>query len=152
MRRRRGGSSITVSGATGLDGLMVAPNTHYTFTVDYAGAVADVTPPSLTNFAVDFCLNSTTTASASWSATDPNSAITLYRYTLGSAPNGTDVINWTTTLSTTITRTGLNLVMGRQYFFSVQARNAGGLWSAVTSRSFVAGVPCNKVYLPLVVR
>jgi hypothetical protein len=44
------------------------------------------------------------------------------------------------------------LVTGQPYFFSVQARNAGGLWSAVASGSFVAGVPCHKVYLPLVVR
>jgi Tfp pilus assembly protein PilW len=130
----------------------VPSDERFTFTVDYAGAVADTTPPSMTNLAVDLCLNSTTTAAASWSATDPNSAITLYRYALGCAPNSTDVTNWTSTAATSVTRTGLNLVTGRQYFFSVQARNAGGLWSAVTSRSFVAGVPCSKVYLPLVVR
>jgi hypothetical protein len=70
----------------------------------------------------------------------------------GEQTDATNVINWTSTSATSVTRTGLNLVTGRQYFFSVQARNAGGLWSAVTSRSFVAGVPCNRVYLPLVVR
>lgn len=61
-----------------------------------------------------------------------------------------DTINWMDTSSTSVTRTGLNLVAGQRYYFSVKARNAGGLWSETTSRSFVAGVPCQHVYLPLV--
>jgi hypothetical protein len=146
----RGVYTIAVDNAGGLDGMAIAPNSTYTFTVDYAGGVVDTTPPPAPALFVDICRNSATSAAASWSAHDPESAITLYRYGLGSALNGVDVINWTDTGSTSVTRTGLNLVAGQHYYFSVRARNAGGLWSAATSGGFVAGVPCQKVYLPLV--
>jgi hypothetical protein len=146
----RGTYSITVDSAIGLDGIAITPNSAYTFTVDYAGGVVDTTPPPVPSLSVDICRNSTTSVAASWSASDPNSAITLYRYALGSSTNSIDVINWTDTGSTSVTRTGLNLVAGQRYYFSIKARNAGGLWSEATSRSFTAGVPCQKVYLPLV--
>jgi subtilisin family serine protease len=142
--------TITVDNAVGLDGIVIAPNSSYTFTVDYAGGIADTTPPPAPSLSVDFCANSTTSVSAQWSASDPNSAITLYRYALGSAAGGIDVLNWIDTGNTSVTRTGLNLVAGQRYYFSVKARNAGGLWSVATSRSFTAGVPCRQVYLPLV--
>jgi len=62
------------------------------------------------------------------------------------------VINWTNTTDTSVTRDGLSLAQGQRYFFSVKARNEGGLWSESASNSFVAGVPCSKIFLPLVIR
>ncbi len=148
----RGTYSITVDNAIGTDGIAIAPNSAYTFTVDYAGGVVDTTPPPAPSLNIDICRNSTTSVAASWFASDPNSAITLYQYALGSSANGVDVINWTDTGSTSVTRTGLNLVAGQRYSFSVKARNAGGLWSPPTSNSFTAGIPCQKLYLPLVLK
>ena len=58
------------SAAFGSDGIEIAPNTNYTFTVDYAGGVADTTPPARP--AVIACGSSNiTTLSAHWSAVDP---------------------------------------------------------------------------------
>ena len=145
----RGVYSITVASAVGLDGLAIAPNSAYTFTIDYASGIVDTTPPPAPSLSVDLCRNSTTSVAASWLASDPNSAITLYRYALGSSASGVDVLNWTDTGNISVTRTGLNLVAGQRYFFSVKARNAGGLWSPSTSAGFTAGVACQKVYLPL---
>lgn len=146
----RGIYTLSVGGVNGLDGMPIPTDTRFWFTVDYAGSINDQTPPPAPSLSVDFCRNSTTSVAASWSASDPNSAITLYRYALGSLTSGVEVINWTDTGSTSVTRTGLNLVAGQRYYFSVKARNAGGLWSEATSRSFTAGAPCQKVYLPLV--
>jgi hypothetical protein len=148
----RGAYALTVSDARGMDGIEIAPCSGVSFTVDYAGSINDTTPPPPPSVLADICRNSATSASASWSAYDPNSAITLYRYALGTAPNGIDVLNWTDTSATSVTRTGLNLVTGQRYYFSVRARNAGGLWSEASSGGFTAGVPCSKVYLPIVVK
>jgi thermitase len=146
----RGVYTISVSGVKGLDGMPIPTDTQFGFTVDYAGSITDQTPPPAPSLNVDFCANSTTSIGAQWSAYDPNSVITLYRYALGSAANSVEVINWTDIGNTSVTRTGLSLNAGQRYYFSVKARNAGGLWSAATSRSFIVGVPCQKVYLPLV--
>jgi hypothetical protein len=121
--------SITVSSAPDLDSIQIAPNSNYTFTVDYAGAIGDTTPPPPP--AVQACASSNqATLSASWTAHDPESAITLYRYAIGTSPGGIDVVNWTNTSSTSFLRSGLNLTPGQTYYVSVKARNEGGLWSA----------------------
>jgi hypothetical protein len=143
---------INVSGAVGTDGLEIAVDERYTFTVDYAGAIADTTPPPVPSLQVDFCLCSTTEAAATWMASDPDSSIDLYQYALGTAPGSTDVINWTSTSATSVTRTGLNLIDGQRYYVSVKARNEGGLWSESASGSFVAGAECSRSYLPLISR
>jgi thermitase len=135
----RGAYTITVDNAVGLDGLALASNSAYTFTVDYAGGVVDTTPPPAPN--VSACGSATANMlSARWSAYDPQSAITLYRYAIGASSGGSDVVNWTTTTATSTVRSGLNLLVGQIYYVSVQARNAGGLWSPVsTSSGIVAG-------------
>lgn len=71
------------------------------------------------------------TLSASWSSADPESGIANYRYCIGTVPNGLDVVGWTDIGTVTgVTRTGLNLVPGKQYYFRVVAQNGAGLWSA----------------------
>jgi len=123
----------------GADGIEIVPNAAYSFTVDYAGSIADTTspnPPSVTAWGD----GSTTTLATRWSASDPESAITLYRYAVGTTPGGTDVVNWTTVGVTEVVRSGLNLLAGQTYYVSVKARNEGGLWSEPgISNGVVAG-------------
>ncbi len=148
----RGTYTLTVSGTRGTDGIEIVPYSGVTFTVDYAGAINDVTPPAAPSVWADLCRASTTSAAARWSASDPGSAIDQYRYALGMTPGGTEVLNWTSTSTPSVTRTGLNLMAGQRYYFSVKARNRGGLWSAASTSGFTAGVPCSKMYLPLVLK
>jgi hypothetical protein len=99
-----------------------------------------------------------------WSASDGESGIVAYRYAIGTATGATDVVNWTTVgagqaaqaaavtsgAGAGITRSGLGLVDGRQYWVSVQAQNSGGLWSASQYAAFVSGQQSYiKLYLPL---
>lgn len=126
----------------------VVPGRQVTFTVDYAGAISDSTPPPAPTVTASG-EGSLTTIGASWSVTGAQSAITLYRYAIGTAPGATDVVNWTTLSDTTVNRTDLNLLRGQSYYVSVQARNSGGLWSAAgVSKPIVAGVvPTPSSYL-----
>lgn len=87
-----------------------------------------------------------------WWAKDPESEIAGYRYAIGSAAGATDIVNWTATGGTSLTRSGLGLVEGQQYWLTVQARNAGGLWSPSGYSAFTAGQGLNRVFLPLVMR
>lgn len=149
--------SFTVQRASGTDGIEISPTVGCTFTVDYAAAAGDTTPPPIP--AVEACaFTNADTLSATWSAYDPDSTITLYRYAIGTTPGGTDVINWTETSALSLLRSGLSLIAGQTYYIAVKARNEGGLWS-------VAGIPgglvagsgactTNKrsIYLPLVGR
>jgi ligand-binding sensor domain-containing protein len=124
----RGDYRITVADALGTDSIQIAPNSAFTFTVDYAGGVGDTTAPGLPS--VTACAGATLDSlSASWSASDPDSEITLYQYAIGTSPGATDVINWTFTDQTSVDLDGLTLTPGQLYYISVKARNAGGLWS-----------------------
>ncbi len=145
---------IPISGG----GMEIAPNSAYAFTVDYAGAIADTTPPPAPS--VMACAAETPDAlSAEWNAKDPDSAITLYQYAIGTKSDGTEVVYWTSTAETSIARSSLTLLAGQTYYISVKARNEGGLWSAPSSVGVVAGsggcvsnVTQWNIYLPLVLR
>ncbi len=145
----RGTYTLTVSGARMPEssgsgtpipagGMEIAPNSATTFTVDYAGYINDVTAPPAPS--VTACAAATPdTLSAYWSANDPESAIDRYQYAIGVAPGGAEVINWTFTTLTAITRTNLSLLPGQTYYVSVKARNEGGIWSEAGSAGVVAG-------------
>jgi hypothetical protein len=61
-----------------------------------------------------------------------------------------DVLNWTDTDATSLTRRDLGLRAGQTYWISVQAQNGGGLWSTSGYDDFVAGETANVlVFLPL---
>ena len=80
------------------------------------------------------------TLSASWTAYDPESVITLYRYAIGTTPGGEDVLNWLDTSDTQLPAGWLSLLDGQTYYIAVKARNEGGLWSeAGISSGVVAG-------------
>ncbi len=119
-------------------GMEIAPNSAYTFTVDYAGYINDTTaPPAPT---VTACAAATPdTLSATWSAFDPDSAIDKYQYAIGTTSDDSDIISWIITPLTETTRVSLTLVAGQTYYFSVKARNEAGLWSEAGSAGVVAG-------------
>jgi PKD repeat protein len=80
------------------------------------------------------CTPYTNRLHAAWSASDPDSGISEYQYSIGTWAGGTDVINWTSVgTSTEVTRTGLSLIEGVTYYFNVKARNGVGTWSSVGS-------------------
>jgi hypothetical protein len=148
---------ISVSGVLGEDNIEIALNEASTFTVDYAGPIGDKTPPPEPQ--VTACAGSSIgTLYAHWSASDPDSSITLYQYAIGTSSGGSDVVNWTNTTETSFERTGLGLIAGQTYFISVKARNEGGLWSkAGTPPGVVAGSgTCTNTfrytYLPIIHR
>ena len=129
----RGDYLVNVTGAAGTDGIEIAPVVGYTFTVDYAGAIGDTTPPRVP--AVTACAGETMGAlSGRWSASDADSEITLYSYAIGTSPGGGEVVNWTQTTAKSFDRTDLSLTTGQPYYVAVKARNEGGLWSG-------AGIP-----------
>ncbi len=148
----RGVYTISVSGARGTDGMEIPTDTRFGFTVDYAGEITDQTPPNPPSVIAGGKEGDASTVEALWWASEPDSAIIGYRYTIGSAAGATDIVNWTATAGNSLTRSGLGLVAGRQYWLAVQARNVGGLWSASGYSAFVAGQPIRRVFLPLVLR
>lgn len=159
----RGAQAISVSGARGSDGMEIAPDSRFGFTVDYAGTISDRTPPNPPQIFATGTPGDPSAVRITWSASDGESGIAAYRYAIGSAPGATDVVNWTNVQasgpaaqvaavmpSAGIARSGLGLADGQQYWVSVQAQNSGGLWSASQYRSFVAGQQSFiTLYLPL---
>ncbi|MDF2436937.1 MAG: N-acetylmuramyl-L-alanine amidase, negative regulator of AmpC, AmpD [Bacteroidota bacterium] len=78
-------------------------------------------------------VNSLTTLSANWTpSSDVNSGIARYFYAIGTTPGATDVVNWTDNwYNDTATATGLSLINGQIYYYSVKAENGAGLQSTV---------------------
>ena len=78
---------------------------------------------------------SSTTLSANWDAsTDNESGISGYQYAIGTTQGGTDVLNWTNLGNVlTVTQTGLSLVVGQTYYFSVVAVNGAVLTGSATN-------------------
>lgn len=148
----RGDHIIKVAGARGMDGLEIPTDTRFGFTVDYAGQITDQTPPLPPAVDAKGDRDDASYVHATWAASDPDSPITGYRYSIGSAPGVNDVVSWTPTTSTSMTRTGLGLVNGNLYWVSVQARNSAGLWSTIGKDFFFAGRPVPKGLFPLTMK
>jgi len=72
-----------------------------------------------------------TELSANWTnSVDTHSSVVRYWYAIGTAPGGTDIINWLDNgLNTTVTQTGLSLNVDTAYYFTVRAENGAGLYS-----------------------
>jgi photosystem II stability/assembly factor-like uncharacterized protein len=75
--------------------------------------------------------SSTASLSANWSpVADPHSGIAKYLYAIGTIAGGNDILDWADAGSATaVTRTGLTLNDGQEYFFSVKAMNNVGMVS-----------------------
>lgn len=83
-------------------------------------------------------INTTTNGtelSANWTAsTDPNSDISYYEYAIGTTIGNTDILPFTQTgLTTSVTKTGLSLINGQTYYFTVRTFNNAGLVSTSSS-------------------
>ena len=78
---------------------------------------------------------SLTSLSANWNAsTDNNSGIAKYYYAIGTTAGATDIVNWTdNNLNTSVTKSGLPLVDGQKYFFSIKTQDGAGLTNICNS-------------------
>lgn len=77
---------------------------------------------------------STTSLSANWAAaTDAESGITAYYYSVGTTAGATNTVDLTSTTSTSITLTGLTLTASTTYYVSVKAQNGAGLFGSVVT-------------------
>jgi hypothetical protein len=148
----RGHYPLTVSDVNGGDGILIVPDTRNSFEVDYAGSISDVTIPEKPAV-IAWGDGSLSNLYARWSANDSESEINLYRYAIGTFPGGSDVVNWTNTTITTLTKNGLNLSPDQAYYISVKARNVSGLWSqAGWSAGIVNGASYNFIFIPLLLK
>jgi hypothetical protein len=148
----RGTYTVSVSSARGTDGIEIASDTRFHVTIDYAGQITDQTAPGMVVVRAGGGNSGPGSVEGAWGGSDPDSSITGYRYAIGTAPGSADVVNWTKTTSPRLSRIGLGLTPGQTYWLSVQARNAGGLWSNVALDGFTAGQPLYWVNLPIVRR
>lgn len=117
--RARNGAGLWGAWSPASDGILVDKTAPTTPAVTDDGA----TTPSYT------------TLHATWTSSDPESGITQYQYQITrDSPTGTILVNWTSTGTTAeATKTGLTLIEGVSYFFSVKAVNAAGLTSLIGS-------------------
>jgi PKD repeat protein/N-acetyl-anhydromuramyl-L-alanine amidase AmpD len=93
-----------------------------------------------------FTFTNNNTISANWNTSlDTNSDIAAYWYSIGTTSGATDVLNWTDNwFDTTMTHSGLNLVVGTIYYVSVKAQNGAGLFSNIfTSNGQQLQTPTN---------
>jgi len=74
-------------------------------------------------------VESLTTLSANWTAvTDSISEIDHYEYAIGTSPDGSDIVSWTSTeLDKFVTKTGLNLSVDQTYYVSAKAVNGADI-------------------------
>jgi hypothetical protein len=70
---------------------------------------------------------------AGFSATDATSGISEYQYQIRQdSTTGAIIVEWTSTgTNTEITKISLNLINGKNYYFTVKAKNGAGLWSEI---------------------
>jgi len=73
---------------------------------------------------------STTSLHAQWSSNSVGGGISEYLYAIGTSPEATNIVDWTSTTQTSVTKSGLSLSVGKTYYFSVKAKNDKG-WSEV---------------------
>jgi len=93
----------------------------------------DRTPPT-TPVVKDegLCISNKTALSASWASSDATSGIVQYCYKIRQdSPKGPAITpNWISTGTiNSATAIGLNLIVGKTYYFEVQAKNGAGGWS-----------------------
>lgn len=89
----------------------------------------------------------TTQLTANWSgAIDTNSALAYYEYAIGTSPGLQDVVPFTGNgAAVTVTHTGLSLMSGQQYFFTIRAYNGAGLVCSGTASDGVIVQPASGI-------
>ncbi len=74
--------------------------------------------------------SSANTLSAQWTTTGGAQPIVDYEYAIGTAPGLANITAWESVgPAQSVERTGLNLISGTTYYFSVRAKDAQGHWS-----------------------
>lgn len=152
---RRGAHTLRIAGAFGADGVEIAPDERTTFTIDYAETLTASAPPPSPRVALETSTDMTR-LTLRWSSRIAD--VTAWRYAVGRAPGAADVVNWTQIAGSgarrpeaviEVVRAGLRLDPRTNYYASVQARNAAGLWSPLG----VGGSPLSaRAYVPLIAR
>lgn len=165
----RGSKAISVADAVGTDGISIASDSASSFKVDYAGQISDRTAPHTPTLWSSGVTGDPTGLSIQWGAVDNESSVVAVRYAVGSNSSAQDVLSWTAaslaqtaalattggSTGATISRAIPGLTNGQTYYVSLQAQNAGGLWSPSAISTFVAGQTTTRkiyVYLPLLWR
>lgn len=108
---------------------------------------ADTTPPSVLVVDDGCSTQSNNTLHACWTACDPETGILSYQYAIGTSPGGTNVVGWTyptPSTATEVTRTGLSLVRGQTYYFSVRATNG----AYITGTGYSDGIRVSEAQVP----
>jgi len=108
---------------------------YSSFSNNSDGITVDTTPPTAVGnvrdgFGADIYYSTyTNQLSANWdTATDSESGISKYWYAISSTtPGGPEFVNWTSVISTSVTKTGLALENGVTYYFVVKAENGAGI-------------------------
>ncbi|KKL49403.1 hypothetical protein LCGC14_2315860 [marine sediment metagenome] len=62
---------------------------------------------------------STTSLHAQWSSNSIGSDISEYMYSIGTSPEATNIVDWTSTIQTSVTKSGLSLNVGTTYYGQV---------------------------------
>lgn len=123
--------SVTLTNKSTATGNVIADAVKF----EYKG---DTTPPIMTSVTDSQYTTSTTTLQATWSGSDAESGVSLYRYAVGTQPGLADVKPWTDAgTATSISIGGLTLTWGRTYYISARAINGAGLTSLPLSSSGV---------------
>lgn len=141
-------------------GQILVDYTHGTFPLLPSGS-NDSTPPSAPAAVRDgmgagqALALSAKELSANWdAATDTESGIQGYQYSIGTTPGGTQVVDWTSINNVLgVTSAGLSLTTGQTYYFNVRAVNGVGLVSpARSSRGQAVGIDTTPPSAPAAVR
>lgn len=95
----------------------------------------DTTPPVMTIVTDDgVTTNYPDRLHASRAGIDGETGIAEYSYAIGTSPGASNIVGWSSCGDATeISHSGLNLVSGTTYYFSVKAANGVGLWSLIVS-------------------
>lgn len=135
-------TSVTRAGLTLANGVTYFINVRATNTAGGMslvgsgdGIVVDVTPPDVPAVTDDgLFFSDSHSIHAKWTSKDNESGVTRYEYCVGTTAGGGDVRPWTSVgTSTEISATGLSLLNGTVYYFSVRATNGIGLTSGIGS-------------------
>ncbi len=104
----------------------------------------DTTPPVPDSVYTDAESGSLDTLVATWSCSDPDSGITEYEYWIGTTPGADDVSPATGTVNNWAYAVNLNLIPNQDYYFTVRAKNAAGLWSGAMTSNPIRVIPGDR--------